>query len=147
MSKARSRARSMARCLAPSMANIRRISWRPRRLRQLSPPWVEVIWETSCGRRRLRHLLRLRSRRILRPLMARRRSFGETLRTGMSYRSSLGPKSSPSFSATCCCRPSTGPAPCTFNKKSLQLIHHYHFDSDCAALSGVLCIMVLFISW
>ena len=36
---------------------------------------------------------------------------------------------------------------CTFNKTCLQLVHHGHFDSDCAASLGVLCVLVIFIAW
>ena len=31
--------------------------------------------------------------------------------------------------------------------KSLQLVHHGHFGSDCTAWSGVLCVLFVFIAW
>ena len=32
-------------------------------------------------------------------------------------------------------------------EKNLKLVYHNHFDSDCAALSGVLCVLFVFIAW
>ena len=32
-------------------------------------------------------------------------------------------------------------------EKSLQLVYHDYFDSDCAAVSGVLCALFIFIAW
>jgi hypothetical protein len=32
-------------------------------------------------------------------------------------------------------------------KKSLHLVHHDHFGSDCTAWSGVLCVLFVFIAW
>jgi hypothetical protein len=36
---------------------------------------------------------------------------------------------------------------CTFNNKNLQLVHYNQFGADCAALSGVLCILLIFMAW
>jgi hypothetical protein len=38
-------------------------------------------------------------------------------------------------------------SPCTLKNKNLQLVHHDHLGSSCAAFSRVLCALFVFIAW